>query len=57
MGKGESPRAKTRKETIAAEEAAGGARKATKSKLFEFLVNGVVSERSYKELKPPSKHV
>lgn len=27
------------------EDSAGGARKATKSKLFEFLVHGVVSER------------
>lgn len=26
------------------EDSAGGARKATKSKLFEFLVHGVVSE-------------
>lgn len=30
-------------EQMAAEETAGGARKATKSKLFEFLVHGVVS--------------
>lgn len=28
---------------MATEETAGGARKATKSKLFEFLVHGVVS--------------
>ncbi len=28
------------------EDSAGGARKATKSKLFEFLVHGVVSERA-----------
>lgn len=28
---------------MAADEVAGGARKATKSKLFEFLVHGVVS--------------
>ena len=30
-------------EQMATEETAGGARKATKSKLFEFLVHGVVS--------------
>lgn len=29
---------------MATEETAGGARKATKSKLFEFLVHGVVSD-------------
>lgn len=31
---------------MAAEEVTGGARKATKSKLFEFLVHGVVSAES-----------
>lgn len=30
--------------TMATEDSTGGARKATKSKLFEFLVHGVVSE-------------
>lgn len=29
---------------MATDEVTGGARKATKSKLFEFLVHGVVSE-------------
>lgn len=32
---------------MAAEEVTGGARKATKSKLFEFLVHGVVSRESW----------
>lgn len=34
---------------MASEESAGGARKATKSKLFEFLVHGVVRTLSVHE--------
>lgn len=36
--------------TMAADEAAGAARRATKSKLFEFLVHGVVSMGRYDQV-------
>lgn len=42
-GEGRISRVNGGAEQMATEETAGGARKATKSKLFEFLVHGVVS--------------
>lgn len=40
-GEGKTKERENQRE-MASEETAGGARKATKSKLFEFLVHGVV---------------